>query len=311
MTELAKNNKVLLRAAPLLSLPKEKLKDLQAEVDEGFRLYDLMSKNFESNGIDFVVMKSFDSLPELGHDLDFLIPSPSQFTAGKSFLVGNMKGRPQELTHCDKVVGKFSCFLPGFTHDFEIYPRVSQLGEEYFDPQEVFSRRIKARVLGRNVWMMSDTDRVFIRIIHAIYRHNFLKLSDVVDFPRLIQNCSVGELVERVDAAGMGDSFLFFLSTEKRFLDNCKVGSPKLDEMLSKARSRFGRDRLSLFERDRLVLPYRIPTSGLILLFLLKAGRDIARGRVKSALYCAVAPPLFLLDFVNAVFRQKLFKRIW
>ena len=81
--------------------------------------------------------------------------------------------------------------------------------------------------------------------------------------------------------------------------------------LLSKARSRFGKDRLRFFERDRLVLPYRIPTSGLVSLFLLKAGRDIARGRVKSAFYCVAAPPLFLLDFVNAVFRQKLFKRIW
>jgi hypothetical protein len=311
MTELAKNNKVLLRAAPLLSLPKEKLNELQADVDEGFRLYDIMSKNFESNGIDFVVLKSFDSLPELGHDLDFLVPSPSQFTAGKSFLVSKMEGRPQELTHCDKLVGKFSCFLPGFTHDFEIYPIVSQLGEEYFRPEEVFGRRIRSQVSGRDVWMMSATDRVFIRVIHAVYRHNFLKLSDVVDFPRLIQNCSPEELMERIDAAGMSDSFLFFLATEKRFLDHCKIDSPKLDEMLSKARIRFGKDRLRFFERDRLVLPYRIPTSGLVILFLLKAGRDFARGRVKSALYCVAAPPLFLLDFVNAVFRQKLFKRIW
>jgi len=311
MAELAKHNKVLLRAAPLLSLPKEKLAELQADVDEGFRLYDTMSKNFESNGIDFVVLKSFDSLPELGHDLDFLISSPSQFMAGKSFLVDKMGGKPQELTHCDKLVGKFSCFLPGFTHDFEIYPTVSQLGEEYFSPQELFVRRIRSRVSGRDVWMMTDTDRVFIRVIHAVYRHNFLKLSDVVDFPRLIQNCSLDELMVRVDAAGMGDSFLFFLATEKRFLDHCRVESPKLDEMLIKARNRFGKDRLGLFERDRLVLPYRISTSGLIILFLFKAGRDLARGRVKSALFCAVAPPLFLLDFVNAVFRQKLFKRIW
>jgi len=311
MAEFAKRNKVQLRSASLLQLPKEKQTELQADVDEGFRLYDFMSKIFEENQIDYVILKSFDSLPELGHDLDFLVPNPDQFKTAKTIMVGKLHGDPQELTHCDKLVGKFSCFLPGFTHDFEIYPNVSQLGEQYFDPKELFKRRIRAQVQERTVWLMSDTDRAFIRIIHAMYRHNFLKLSDVIDFPKLIQNCSTQDLTDRIDKAGMGDSYLFFLATEKRFLDRCQQPSPKLDELLAAARKRFGADRLTRLEKDRLVLPYRIPTTGLILLFLLKAGRDSARGRFKSAFYCLLAPPLFLLDCVNAVFGQKLLQRIW
>ena len=311
MTEFAKRNKVLLRAAGPLQLPDEKREALQADVDEGFRLYDRMSKIFEENQVDYVVLKSFDSLPELGHDLDFLVPNPSQFKAAESLLVGKLRGNPQELTHCDKLVGKFSCFLPGFTHDFEIYPTVSQLGEQYLDPNEVFSRRVKGEVRGRNVWLMSDTDRVFVRVIHAMYRHNFLKLSDVIDFPKLIQNCSTEDLTERIDRAGIGDSYLFFLSTEKRFLDRCYFSSPKFNELVRAAAKRFGPDRLSFLEKDRLVLPYRVPTTGLVLLFLMKAGRDVARGRLRSAFYCLLAPPLIILDFLNAVFGQKLLQRIW
>lgn len=311
MAEFAKRNKVLLRSAGLLQLPSEKKAELQADVDEGFRLYDYMSKIFEDSNVDYVILKSFDSLPELGHDLDFLVPDPNHFKAAKSILVDKLHGNPQELTHCDKLVGKFSCFLPGFTHDFEIYPTVSQLGEKYFDPNEVFKRRVKGEVQGRSVWLMSDTDRAFIRIIHAMYRHNFLKLSDVIDFPKLIRNCSVEDLTDRIDRAGMGDSYLFFLSTEKRFLDRCQFSSPKLDELLRAAEKRFGRDRLTILEKDRLVLPYRIATTGLVLLFLLKAGRDLARGRRRSALFCLLAPPLIILDFVNAVFGQKLLQRIW
>src|SRR2546422_2607916 len=273
--KLAKNNKVTLRAAPILNAPAEVVDEAKTEFAEAMELYDLMSKEFQKLGVSFVVIKSFDSLPDMGHDLDFLLPHSSEFGEARGMLLDKFRVKPQELTHCDKLVGKFSCFLPGFTHDFEIYPTVSQLGEEYFSPQELFVRRIRSRVSGRDVWMMTDTDRVFIRVIHAVYRHNFLKLSDVVDFPRLIQNCSLDELMVRVDAAGMGDSFLFFLATEKRFLDHCRVESPKLDEMLIKARNRFGKDRLGLFERDRLVLPYRISTSGLIILFLFKAGRDL------------------------------------
>jgi len=311
MTELAKWNKVLLRSAAILQLDPEKQKELQADVAEGFRLYDEMSKTLEVEGVDYVILKSFDSLPELGHDLDFLVPNPAQFQAAKNMLLGKLHGTPQELTHCDKLVGKFSCYLPGFTHDFEIYPTVSQLGEEYLDPVQVFNRRTRGRVEGREVWLMSDTDRVFIRIIHAMYRHNFLKMSDVIDFPKLIQNCDTGQLTQSIDAAGMGDSYLFFLATEKRFLDRCGYSSRKLEELARAAAKRFGQDRLRFLEKDRLVLPFRIPTAGLIILFLLKAGRDVARGRLRSAFYCLLAPPLFLLDFVNAVFGQKFLQRIW
>ncbi len=311
MAEFAKRNKVQLRSAALLQLPAEKQAELQADVNEGFKLYDYMSKIFQDNQVDYVILKSFDSLPELGHDLDFLVPNPAHFAKAKSIMLGKLHGNPQELTHCDKLVAKFSCFLPGFTHDFEIYPNVSQLGEQYFDPNEVFNRRIQSQVQGRTVWMMSETDRAFIRIIHAMYRHNFLKLSDVIDFPKLIRNCSTEDLTDRIDMAGMGDSYLFFLATEKRFLDRCGQSSPKLDELISAAKKRFGTDRLTFLEKDRLVLPYRIPTTGLIILFLLKAGRDTARGRLRSALYCLLAPPLIILDFVNAVFGQKLLQRIW
>src|SRR6266568_5606177 len=311
MTELAKRNKVLLRAAPILQLPRDKRDELQADVDEGFRLYDQMSKLFEANQVDYVILKSFDSLPELGHDLDFLVPDPAQFKEAKTLLVNKLHRNPQDLTHCDKLVGKFSCYLPGFTHDFEIYPTVSQLGEQYLNPNEVFARRTKGQVRGRSVWLMSDTDRVFIRVIHAMYRHNFLKLSDVIDFPKLIQNCSTDQLTDRIDKAGIGDSYLFFLATEQRFLDRSGHPSAKLEELARAAAKRFGSDRLRFLEHDRLVLPYRIPTTGLVVLFLLKAGRDIARGRLRSAIYCLLAPPLIILDFVNAVFGQKPLQRIW
>ncbi len=59
MAEFAKRNKVQLRSAALLQLPKEKEAELQADVDEGFRLYDFMSKTFEENQVDYTT--SFSS----------------------------------------------------------------------------------------------------------------------------------------------------------------------------------------------------------------------------------------------------------
>ena len=312
MLRLAKHNKVVLRAAAALNLPEESLQSAKKEVAEVFQLYDVMRKTLEDQGVSFVVIKSFDSLPDMGHDLDFLVSSPEEFARARSLLLREFKVRPQSLTHCDKLLGKFSCFLPGFIHDFELYPTVSQLGEEHLDPNDVMDNRVKRNIEGQEVWLTSNTDRILIRVIHAMYRHNFLKLSDILDFLILIRDCKREELLERVDASGIGDSFIFLLRTIERFLQASKHDSHELASLIRDSEVRFGGNRLQLLQKDRLVLPYRIPTSVIMILFLLKAGRDSARGRFKSAGLCLTTPVLIILDFVNAVFNHKLFgRRIW
>ena len=310
--KLAEKNKVLLRAAPLLDAPDGVVKKAKIEADEAMRLYDLMSDEFEQIGIPFVVIKSFDSLPDIGHDLDFLLPDSSEFRKAEKLLLGKMKVRPQPLTHCDKLVGKFSCFLPGFDHDFELYPTISQLGEEHVEPSNILKGRKIERIGGKNVWVTSDKDRVLIRIIHAMFRHNFLKLSDIIDFETLMRNCTTQEILDEAQKADIGDAFLFFIESIDRFLTACGVSDPKMKELKTEGEKRFGKDRLGVFRRDRLVLPYRIPTMALIMIFLLKGVREASRGRWRSALKCIVSPPLLLLDFVNAVFGFKLLGgRLW
>jgi hypothetical protein len=310
--KLAEKNKVLLRAAPLLDAPDGVVKKAKMEADEAMRLYDLMSDEFEQIGVPFVVIKSFDSLPDIGHDLDFLLPDSSEFRKAEKLLLGKMKVRPQPLTHCDKLVGKFSCFLPGFDHDFELYPTISQLGEEHVEPSNILKGRKIERIEGKSVWVTSDKDRVLIRIIHAMFRHNFLKLSDIIDFESLMRNCTTQEILDEAQKADIGDAFLFFIQSIDRFLTACDASDPKMNELKTEGEKRFGKDRLGVFRRDRLVLPYRIPTMALIMIFLLKGVREASRGRWRSALKCIVSPPLLLLDFVNAVFGFKLLGgRLW
>ena len=310
--KLAQKNKVVLRAAPLLDIPMRVVDEAKVDVSEAMQLYDLMSKEFKAEGISFVVIKSFDSLPDMGHDLDFLLPHRKEFEKAQSLLLSKYKVRPQPLTHCDKLLGKFSCFLPGFRHDFELYPTISQLGEEHVEPGEILRDRKVETIEGRNVWVTSDLDRVLIRIIHAMFRHNFLKLSDIVDFESLTRHCTPNEILDAVDRADIGDAFVFFVETINRFLKACGVENPAITELKNLGEKRFGKDRLALLRKDRLVLPYRIPTMALVLVFLLKGARDATRGKWRSTLRCMVTPPLLFLDFVNNVFGNKLLvRRIW
>jgi hypothetical protein len=303
MLKLAKKNKVLLRAANLIHLSANVVEEARKDAAEAFDLYDQMSKVFTEHGVSFVAIKSFDSLPDIGHDIDLLVPSPTELAETEKLLINQYKVRPQGLTHCDRLLGKFSCFLPGYKHDFELYPTISQLGETHLDPNQVLLHRGRETVEGHEVWMTSDSDRVLIRVIHAMFRHNFLKLSDILDFLKLIETASSQDVLDKIDNALIGDAFIFYLASIERFLKACQVENPRFQELKKQAQERFGDDRLRLLRRDRLVLPYRIPTAAIIILFLVKAARDAASARWKSSISCLVAPPLIILDFISAAFR--------
>jgi hypothetical protein len=311
MLKLAKKNKVLLRAAKLIHAPSNVIDEAKKDAAEAFDLYDQMSDVFTKFGISFVAIKSFDSLPDIGHDIDLLVPSPSELAETEKLLINQYKVQPQGLTHCDRLLGKFSCFLPGYKHDFELYPTISQLGETHLDPSQVVSHRRRETIEGHTVWMTSDSDRALIRIIHAMFRHNFLKLSDILDFLKLIETASSQELLEKIDKALIGDAFIFYLASIERFLKACQVDNPRFEELKKLAQERFGNDRLGFLRRDRLVLPYRIPTAAIIMLFLVKAARDAARARWKSSISCLVAPSLIVLDFISAALRAGGRGMVW
>src|SRR6267143_2152575 len=254
MLKLAMKNKVLLRAASLIGLPADTFDEATKDAREAFDLYDRMSDFFTKRGVSFVAIKSFDSLPDIGHDI-------------------------------------------------ELYPTISQLGETHLDPNQVLLQRKKVTLEGHAVWMTCDSDGVLIRVIHAMFRHNFLKLSDILDFLKLIETASTREVIEKIDTARIGDAFIFYLASIERFLKACHVDNQNFQDMKKMAQERFGNDRLGFLRRDRLVLPYRIPTVAIVMLFLVKAAREAASARWKSSISCLVAPPLMILDFISAAFR--------
>jgi hypothetical protein len=311
MMRLAKLNKVSVRAARLLDAPEQVEFDAKVSLEEIMSLYDMMSEEFAHAGIPFVVLKSFDSLPDIGHDLDLMIP-PSDIDRAKALLLKRFGTKPLELTHCDKLLGKFSCYFPGFKQDFEIYPTISQLGENHVDPELILQNRTLTSINGREVWVMSYRDRVLIRIIHAMFRHNFLKLSDIVDFLNLAQNCTVNEIIDGIDNAGIGDAFMFFLESVDRFLKACDADRRLIETLKNESMKKFGKDRFGFFRNDRLVLPYRIPSLAIMLLFLLKGTRAGFKGKWRTSILCLAAPALLILDFLNhATGNRVVRQRIW
>ncbi len=312
LLELAKLNKVFARAGSLLGVSPVLLDESKADLAEALALYDLMRGEFDRAGISFVVIKSFDSLPDMGHDVDLLIPSGSELEKAKTLLLNKYRVIPQPLTPCDKLLGKFSCFVRGYKHDFELYPTISQLGEQHVDPDAILRNRKLETINNKEIWVTSPKDRVLIRVIHAMFRHNFLKLSDIVDFLQLSEHCTIQEILDAVDQARIPDAFMFYLECITRFLKACQAETPFLVELKTTAEKRFGKDRLGFLRKDKLVLPYRIPVLAIFLLFLLKGSRATSHGMWRTGMLCFATPIILILDFVNNALGNRLFAgRIW
>ena len=311
LLRLVKKNKVLLRVSHLFSFPAEAIDAARRDAKEAFELYYRIGDSLSDRGVSFISIKSFDSLPDIGHDVDLLVPVRSDFLEAERLLLDDYKVRPSELTHCDKMVGKFSCFLPGYKLDFEIYPNVSQLGEKYLDLDRVLNEKKSTIIDGREAWFASISDRILIRVIHGVFRHKSIKLSDILDFLKLIKSSEKSELLEKVQEARICEAFLYYLASIDRFLTASGVENLHLKELQQHAKERFGYDRLRLFEKDRLILPYRIPTLAIIILYLFKAGREASAGRWKSSTKCLVAPPLLIIEFLVSAIRSGGRGGIW
>ncbi len=311
LLRLVRRNKVLLRVSHLFSFPTEVLNAARQDVKEAFELYHRIGDALSDRGVSYISIKSFDSLPDIGHDVDLLVPARSDFLKAERILLNDYKVRPSELTHCDKMVGKFSCFLPGYKLDFEIYPNISQLGEKYLDLSRVVNEKKVAIIDGRGAWFASPSDRILIRVIHGVFRHKSIKLSDILDFLKLLKTTNESELLEKVQEARICEAFLYYLACVDRFLTACGVENLPLKELQNNAKNRFGYDLLRFFENDRLILPYRIPTLAIILLYLFKAGREASAGRLRSSTKCLVAPPLLIIEFLVGAIRSGGRGGIW
>src|SRR5713101_1518675 len=311
LLRLVRRNKVLLMVAHLFPFPTKAIDATKQDVKEALELYHRIGGALSDCGVSYVFIKSFVSLPDIGHDVDLLVSIHSDFLKAERLLLNDYRVRPSELMHCDKMVGKFSCFLPGYKLDFEIYPNISQLGEKYLDLSRVLNERKTATIDGQQAWFASASDRVLIRVIHAVFRHKSIKLSDILDFLKLLNTTSESELLEKVQEARICEAFLYYLACIDRFLAASGVENLPLKELQKSAKDRFGYDRLRLFENDRLILPYRIPTLAIIILYLFKAGREASAGRLRSSTKCLVAPPLLIMDFLVSAIRSGGRGGIW
>lgn len=282
-------------------------------LQDAMRLLDQTQKICLEADVPYTVIKSLDGVPDIGHDVDLLVGKNLPIV--RSRLLKQFSCKAVTLTFCDRHAGKFSTFIRGFASDFELYTRVSQLGEEYYPEESVLERRTERNVEGSRTYVCSQEDKLLITCIHTLYRHGKIRLSDLkVAHDALQSPLNIRLVLSTVETAGIRAGFAVFL----RILD--RLGQEILGEQLVQPELRsyadkvLGKDKILdlLVQQTKPSFPLKVPIRLVALLFLYKAASDFAHSRIGSSLRSVLAPVLLLIDKSVPLKLQKAISvRIW
>lgn len=325
-TENARKNRVLIRSFSKInewlsdttyktSVIKTYVDSILAAEEQRTRrniaLASTIANKFEQKDVEYVIMKTLDNYPDLGRDIDFLIAD--NFEKATNIVKEEFpQGRSLKNTLCDSLVGKFSYGIPGFDVSIELYPKISQLGEEYLAAQDIIARRTERYVNKCVFYATSPEDQLLITCIHRLYRHGIIRFSDLYNVYTLLRNEKLDweYILDVAKKAGIMQGLVYFLNLvlSMQMTSSC-------DNALNLTLSEFALKKYnrifaaSEIDVSSLGIPYKPPSSVMAFLIAAKFGSDFVSFRTSSALWMLMFPPMLALAYVA----YKLFRRnlIW
>ena len=283
------------------------------QLDDSLRLLTDAQTICMEMGVPFAVLKSFDALPDVGHDIDLLVGRNLRNV--RSMILKRFNCSAVTLTFCDRQAGKFSTFVQGFHSDLELYTRFSQLGEEYVPVDQVLERRVSFQLAEGFTYLCCQEDRLIITCIHTLYRHGRIRLSDLgIAYESLKAGLDVRKILETVESAGVSRGFAVFITILDRTFKEMIGEDPIPFPIRSYVNRILAGDRVLALLMDMMErrFPLKVPVLITALLFLYKGASDLSQSCVQSGLRSLTAPFLLALDKVVPLRFQKAIRvRIW
>ncbi len=272
-------------------------KDQDKRLREGLKLLDVTQRVCIDMDVPYAVIKSLDALPDVGHDIDLLVGK--NLKSVRDELLKRFHCHPVTLTFCDRQAGKFSTFIEGFDFDFELYARISQLGEEYYPAETVLRNRNHTSTINGGTYLCSNEDKLLITCIHTMYRHQKIRLSDLnTAYEAFKKGLDIQKVLQTIESAGIQRGFAIFMTVLKKTALN-SIGENILPgEIDAYAKNILKSDPVIVMLSRRLnqTFPLKIPIGLSICLFLYKAWADAVRTRFQSFLRSLAAPVVLVID---------------
>src|SRR6266478_1123900 len=194
----AQDQRVLRRIAEVLKgqLPRAKrrhfaehihfvLSQEQKRVETATAALTAIVDQFDRLGHPIMVMKTLDHWPDTGSDLDLLVHAPEQTVCHTFESAFGARTQPQSWG--DRLASKWNFRIPGLLELVEVHVGcLGQTGEQEALAKRILARRIREKV-GRHVFPVPmPEDRIVIATLQRMYRHFYIRLTDIVNIAGLL-----------------------------------------------------------------------------------------------------------------------------
>jgi hypothetical protein len=257
--ELAHLNHVVIRGLNVFLYPGEdegncdtaRLKQAQNALDAEYsriRTATLfmheVCQSLENHGHRVVVIKSLDHWPDLGSDLDLYTESNPRDIC--EFMTMHFQARIAPRSWGDRLACKWNFLIPGLPEAIEIHiGRLGQTGEQAAIASSLVERSRMIQICGQRFRVASISDQLMISTLQRMYRHFFLRLSDVIDSAQLMDEGLVDykELCSQATQAGIWEGVATYLKIISDYVKTYRGTGPELPQFVNTA-ARFGGEKV-------------------------------------------------------------------
>jgi hypothetical protein len=237
---------------------------------------------------DVIVIKSLDHWPDLGNDLDLY--SNAHPSDAVSVLTSRFGARPDERSWGDRLANKWNFIIPGLPELVEVHiSRLGQTGEQVQITNSLVERSQLLTFNGQGFRVPAAEDRLMISTLQRMYRHFYLRLCDVADTARLVDDGLIDYpyLKALAQSAGLWHGLASYLLTVSGYVEGYRGAPTPLPAMVRNA-AQFGNETIS-YRRRFLRVPI-FPQA--VRLYFSEWKRLLLNGEMQSTLRLSLLPGL-------------------
>jgi hypothetical protein len=214
----------------------------------------------EEGGCPVTVIKSLDHWPDLGSDLDLYTDSDAANVV--EVMGARFNATLADRSWGDRLANKWNFMVPGLPELVEVHAgRLGQTGEQTIVTRSLSARTRTIQVNGHPFRVAAPEDRIVISTLQRMYRHFYIRVCDIVDNARLLDERLVdfGYLRSLGLAAGLWEGIATYLRIISEYVQMYRGAPVPLDPLVIES-AKFGTDQVR-FRRDFLrvsILPHSL-----------------------------------------------------
>jgi hypothetical protein len=259
----------------------------QARIDRALSSLAPICQELQNAGT-VVVIKSLDHWPDLGSDLDLYTDADAREIV--AIMRNHLEAQLEDQSWGDRLANKWNFQVPGLPELVEIHvQRLGQTGEQKLIGTALVARSIQVQFGAYSFRVPSPEDRIIVSTLQRMFRHFYIRLCDVLDVAKTVEQGNVDwdYLSSLARSTGLWQGVATYLKIVSQYVRQFRGEGIALPSFVLAA-ARFGNEKVR-FEKKFLRIPI-VPQSATLYATELK--ELLSSGEFQNTLRLGLLPLL-------------------